>query len=362
MENKMFCYQCQETAGCTGCTKFGVCGKSPELARLQDLLIYTTKGLSEVTTRLREEGKTVDTSVNHLITINLFTTITNANFDDAIFYARIKETLATKETLLAELNNKENLSEAALWNATTEAEMDQKVSFLERIKNSFSKNKEEAVDINKILDDNNLSLDDIDYIVPHQANIRIIDYAAKKLKSECEKLKKEQDSLSFKEQIEKKIAEVKELMAEEEYMNAKVKLGYIIEELDGKSEYIDKLKECNELLKTCNDKLDEISAKKEESSKKEDNNTSNDNDEDQGFDSSKIDFNDELKKQIATAGETYVEFYFEYGSDTAPSKFAEKAYEDTENDTPLGQYKEQGKTIFMNAFKQAFEATGNEYY
>ena len=53
MENKMFCYQCQETAVCTGCTKFGVCGKSPDLARMQDLLIYTTKGLSEVTTRLR---------------------------------------------------------------------------------------------------------------------------------------------------------------------------------------------------------------------------------------------------------------------------------------------------------------------
>ena len=90
MENKMFCYQCQETAGCTGCTKVGVCGKSPELARLQDLLIYTTKGLSEVTTRLREEGKTIDTTVNHLITINLFSTITNANFDDVVFYARIK--------------------------------------------------------------------------------------------------------------------------------------------------------------------------------------------------------------------------------------------------------------------------------
>ena len=59
MENKMFCFQCQETAGCTGCTKFGVCGKSPDLARMQDLLIYTTKGLSEVTTRLREEGKEV---------------------------------------------------------------------------------------------------------------------------------------------------------------------------------------------------------------------------------------------------------------------------------------------------------------
>lgn len=189
--------------------------------------------------------------------------------------------------------------------------------------------------------------------------------AAKKLKTECEKLKKEQESLSFREQIEKKIDEVKELMDEEEYMNAKVKLGYIIEELDGKSEYIDELKECNELLKTCNDKIDELSAKKEEESKKEeDKNTAdkNDVDDEQGFDSSSIDFNDDLKKQIATAGEAYVEFYFEYGSGTAPSKFAEKAYEDTENDTPLGKYKEQGRTIFMNAFKQAFEATGNEYY
>ena len=80
MENKMFCFQCQETAGCTGCIKFGVCGKSPELANMQDLLIYVTKGLSEVTTRLREEGKEVSKDVNHLITINLFTTITNANF------------------------------------------------------------------------------------------------------------------------------------------------------------------------------------------------------------------------------------------------------------------------------------------
>ena len=59
MENKMFCFQCQETAGCTGCTQFGVCGKSPDLSRMQDLLVYTTKGLSEVTTRLRKEGKEI---------------------------------------------------------------------------------------------------------------------------------------------------------------------------------------------------------------------------------------------------------------------------------------------------------------
>ncbi|MEF9991914.1 MAG: hydroxylamine reductase [Peptostreptococcaceae bacterium] len=126
MENKMFCFQCQETAGCTGCTKFGVCGKSPDLARMQDLLIYTTKGLSEVTTRLRAEGKIVSEDVNNLITINLFTTITNANFDDIVFYERVAKTLAIKEELIATLDNKENLSQAAIWNATTKEEMDEK--------------------------------------------------------------------------------------------------------------------------------------------------------------------------------------------------------------------------------------------
>ena len=126
MENKMFSYQCQETAGCSGCTKFGVCGKSPDLAKVQDLLIYTTKGLSEVTTRLREEGKEISGEVNHLITINLFTTITNANFDDAIFYDRVKTTLDIKSELLAKLDDKANLSEAALWTASTKEEMDAK--------------------------------------------------------------------------------------------------------------------------------------------------------------------------------------------------------------------------------------------
>ena len=126
MENKMFCFQCQETAGCSGCTKFGVCGKSPDLAKMQDLLIYTTKGLSEVTTRLRAEGKEISGEVNHLITINLFTTITNANFDDAIFYDRVKTTLDMKSDLLSKLDNKENLSEAALWTASTKEEMDAK--------------------------------------------------------------------------------------------------------------------------------------------------------------------------------------------------------------------------------------------
>jgi hydroxylamine reductase len=126
MENKMFCFQCQETAGCTGCTKFGVCGKSPDLARMQDLLVYTTKGLSEVTTRLRKEGKEISSEINHFITLNLFTTITNANFDDEIFYARVKRTLEIKEELLNKLSNKEGLSEAAKWTATTREEYDAK--------------------------------------------------------------------------------------------------------------------------------------------------------------------------------------------------------------------------------------------
>jgi hydroxylamine reductase len=126
MENKMFCYQCQETAGCTGCTKFGVCGKSPDLARMQDLLIYVTKGLSEVTTRLRAEGKTIGTDINYLVTLNLFTTITNANFDDTVFYDRVRMTLNVKRDLLQKLNNKVNLPDAATWDASTEEEFDVK--------------------------------------------------------------------------------------------------------------------------------------------------------------------------------------------------------------------------------------------
>ena len=115
MSRNMFCMQCQETAQNKGCTKVGVCGKSADLANMQDLLIYVTKGLSEVTTRLRAEGKEISKNVNHYITLNLFTTITNANFDDDIFYARVKETVAMKAELIEELSNKEGLSEAALW-------------------------------------------------------------------------------------------------------------------------------------------------------------------------------------------------------------------------------------------------------
>ena len=79
-ENKMFCFQCQETAGCSGCTVSGVCGKKPDVAAMQDLLVYVTKGLSAVTTELRFDGKEIEAYVNEMIIVNLFTTITNAKY------------------------------------------------------------------------------------------------------------------------------------------------------------------------------------------------------------------------------------------------------------------------------------------
>ncbi|MDD6450874.1 MAG: hydroxylamine reductase [Lachnospiraceae bacterium] len=120
MENKMFCYQCQETAGCKGCTISGVCGKKPEVAAMQDLLIYVTKGLSAVTTELRAEGKPVDKKINHLVTVNLFTTITNANFDREVIIRDIEKTLAAKAELLKEVSNQDQLPEAAFWNGERE--------------------------------------------------------------------------------------------------------------------------------------------------------------------------------------------------------------------------------------------------
>ena len=117
-ENKMFCFQCQETAGCSGCTVSGVCGKKPDVAAMQDLLVYVTKGISAVTTQLRSEGKEIDDNVNHQIIVNLFTTITNANFDKESIITRIKETLEIKEELLKKVENRDDLPEAAFWNGT----------------------------------------------------------------------------------------------------------------------------------------------------------------------------------------------------------------------------------------------------
>ena len=118
MEQKMFCYQCQETAGCKGCTMSGVCGKKPDVAAMQDLLVYVTKGISAVTTALRQEGKQVSAEINHLITLNLFTTITNANFDKENIEAIIRATLIEKDVLLAQIAEPSGLPKAAKWNGS----------------------------------------------------------------------------------------------------------------------------------------------------------------------------------------------------------------------------------------------------
>lgn len=121
MENrdyKMFCYQCQETAGNKGCTTMGVCGKKPEVANLQDLLVHASKLLSAVTTQLRKEGKEVSEVTNHIVTLNLFTTITNANFDEEAIAAAIRNTLAEKERLLPLVEDAGKLPKDIGWNGS----------------------------------------------------------------------------------------------------------------------------------------------------------------------------------------------------------------------------------------------------
>ena len=123
MSNAMFCYQCQETVGNKSCTQVGVCGKKPETSALQDVLIYVSKGLGQITTRLRAEGKTINHKIDQLIVGNLFATITNANFDDDILAERIRMTCKAKKELAATLGDKTGLSDAALWDAADKSAM-----------------------------------------------------------------------------------------------------------------------------------------------------------------------------------------------------------------------------------------------
>ncbi len=94
----MFCYQCQETAGCKVCTIKGVCGKDEQVAKAQDLLVYVTKGLAIVSNEGRKVN-VIDNVVDKYITENLFITITNANFHRDAILNRVKETLKLRETL-----------------------------------------------------------------------------------------------------------------------------------------------------------------------------------------------------------------------------------------------------------------------
>ena len=113
----MFCYQCQEAARNTGCDKGGVCGKTAPVARSQDFLIWAVKGLSEVATRLRETGREVSREVNRLVTGSLFTTITNANFDEDAIRGLTRKVIGMTNALRAVLPERVELSEAARWDS-----------------------------------------------------------------------------------------------------------------------------------------------------------------------------------------------------------------------------------------------------
>ena len=113
----MFCYQCQEAARNTGCDKGGVCGKTAPVARSQDFLIWAVKGLSEAATRLREAGREVSREVNRLVTGSLFTTITNANFDEDAIRGLTRKVIGMTNALRAVLPERVELSEAARWDS-----------------------------------------------------------------------------------------------------------------------------------------------------------------------------------------------------------------------------------------------------
>ena len=129
----MFCFQCQETAGCKGCTVRGVCGKTEDVAKIQDLLIFVTKGLATVANEGRKVG-IVDKKVNRMIIDNLFITITNANFDFKAIEKRVKDTLLAREELKERVQAKggnpvgSDFKGCATWTATTSEEMMEKAS------------------------------------------------------------------------------------------------------------------------------------------------------------------------------------------------------------------------------------------
>ena len=123
----MYCNQCEEAAKDTACTVRGVCGKDETVSNLQDVLIYALKGLSLVAVTARNAG-VVDAAVSRVLVEGLFATITNANFDKAVFVARIREAIAVREELKKKLAARgiklpANLHDSARFNPNTEIEM-----------------------------------------------------------------------------------------------------------------------------------------------------------------------------------------------------------------------------------------------
>ena len=116
LEYPMFCYQCEQTAGGKGCTKIGVCGKTPEIAALQDLLIYQIKGISCYANEILNKGENIDKYIVSFIENSLFTTLTNVNFDADVHIEMLKESQKIKEKLRKQVGNIKNNNDYASYN------------------------------------------------------------------------------------------------------------------------------------------------------------------------------------------------------------------------------------------------------
>ncbi|CEQ09028.1 hydroxylamine reductase [[Clostridium] sordellii] len=116
MDYPMFCYQCEQTAGGKGCTKVGVCGKTPEIAALQDLLIYQVKGISCYAKALIDKGEKIDKEIVSFVENSLFTTLTNVNFDGDVHEKMLKQSQKIKESLRSKVGNCKDFCEQATYN------------------------------------------------------------------------------------------------------------------------------------------------------------------------------------------------------------------------------------------------------
>ncbi|WP_195986404.1 hydroxylamine reductase [Clostridium sp. D53t1_180928_C8] len=124
MEYPMFCYQCEQTAGGKGCTKMGICGKTPEIAALQDLLIYQIKGISCYAKEIIEKGDNVDKSIVSFVENSLFTTLTNVNFDADVHIEMLKKSQRIKEKLRKQVGKIKNDTDHTIYNLSeTKSEM-----------------------------------------------------------------------------------------------------------------------------------------------------------------------------------------------------------------------------------------------
>ncbi|MFL1471602.1 hydroxylamine reductase [Paraclostridium bifermentans] len=116
MEYPMFCYQCEQTAGGKGCTKVGVCSKTPEIAALQDLLIYQIKGISCYAKELIDKGEKIDKEIVSFVENSLFTTLTNVNFDGDVHEKMLRQSQEIKQSLRSKVPSCSNCCEQAEYN------------------------------------------------------------------------------------------------------------------------------------------------------------------------------------------------------------------------------------------------------